>query len=82
MKIITQKVSLVHLQCLIKINYVCFAGGLGEAVSSAVADVSNIIVKSLAVREIPRSGPPTVLIEKYGIGANSIVKAVLEILKN
>lgn len=50
--------------------------------TSAVADVANITVKSLAVREIPRSGPPAVLIEKYGIGANSIVKAVLDVLKN
>lgn len=55
-------------------------GGLGEAVASAVADVPNITVKVLAVRDIPRSGPPSVLIEKYGIGANSIVQAVLEVL--
>lgn len=57
-------------------------GGIGEAVASALSDVPNVVVKSLAVREIPRSGPPAVLIEKYGIGANSIVNAVLQLVKN
>lgn len=56
-------------------------GGVGEAVSAVLSDVPNVIVKRLAVQEIPRSGPPAVLIEKYGIGANSIVKAVTELLK-
>lgn len=57
-------------------------GGLGEAVSGALSDVSNVIIKQLAVREIPRSGPPAVLIEKYGIGAKSIVEAVLQLVNN
>jgi transketolase len=56
-------------------------GGLGDAVSSLVALEKNILVKRLAVREIPRSGPPTVLMEKFGIDAKAIVKAVNEILK-
>jgi len=30
----------------------------------------------LAVREIPHSGPPDALLEKYGISANRIVEAV------
>ncbi|KAJ6219519.1 hypothetical protein RDWZM_005331 [Blomia tropicalis] len=57
-------------------------GGLGEAVSSALSDVRNVVIKRLAVREIPRSGPPTVLIEKYGIGAKSIVNGALELINN
>ncbi|CAL1674838.1 unnamed protein product [Lasius platythorax] len=56
-------------------------GGLGEAVQSAVALERNIIVKKLAVPNIPRSGPPTVLLENYGISARNIVAAVQEILK-
>ncbi|KAH9392647.1 Transketolase-like protein 2 [Tyrophagus putrescentiae] len=58
-------------------------GGLGEAVASALAEQKggNFVVKRLAVREIPRSGPPAVLIEKYGIGASAIVAAVLELVK-
>ena len=54
---------------------------MGEAVSSAVAEEKDIRVKSLAVREIPRSGPPQVLIDKYGIGSKSIVEAVLNLIK-
>ncbi|XP_065351187.1 transketolase-like protein 2 isoform X2 [Cloeon dipterum] len=53
-------------------------GGIGEAVLTALADEA-VKVKVLAVREVPRSGPPAVLIEKFGIGANSIVGAVKEI---
>lgn len=56
-------------------------GGLGEAVLSAVALERNIIVKKLAVTEVPRSGPPTVLLDMYGISWNKIVSAVQQILK-
>lgn len=56
-------------------------GGLGEAVLSAVALERNVVVKKLAVTEVPRSGPPNVLLDKYGISANKIVVAVQEILK-
>lgn len=55
-------------------------GGLGEAVLSAVADQRNIIVKHLYVPSIPRSGPPTVLIDKFGISARHIVAAAQEIV--
>eukprot|EP00095_Tigriopus_kingsejongensis_P001995 maker-scaffold1340_size46339-snap-gene-0.14 protein:Tk01995 transcript:maker-scaffold1340_size46339-snap-gene-0.14-mRNA-1 annotation:"Transketolase" len=54
-------------------------GGLGSAVADVVAERRDIILKKLCVTEVPRSGPPMVLIEKYGIGADSIVKAVQEI---
>lgn len=56
-------------------------GGLGEAVQSAVALERNIIVKKLAVPEIPRSGPPAVLLDNYGINARNIITAVQEIVK-
>ncbi|KAG5341174.1 TKTL2 protein, partial [Acromyrmex charruanus] len=56
-------------------------GGLGETVQSAVALERNVIVKKLAVPEVPRSGPPTVLLENYGISARNIVAAVQEIIK-
>lgn len=56
-------------------------GGLGEAVQSAVAMERDIIVKKLAVSEVPRSGPPMVLLEKYGISAHNISVAVEEIMK-
>ena len=51
------------------------AGGIGDAVSEAVAH-AGIAVKRLAVRELPRSGQPTELLDRYGISAQHIVKAV------
>ena len=50
------------------------AGGLGDAVREAVAPISAQ-VHHLAVREIPRSGPPRTLLERYGIGRGAIVTA-------
>ena len=50
-------------------------GGIGDAVSEAVWD-QGFRVKRLAVREIPRSGPPEVLLDKYGISARAIAEAV------
>jgi transketolase len=51
-------------------------GGIGDAVSEAVWD-QGFRVQRLAVREIPRSGPPDVLLDKYGISSKAIVTAVL-----
>lgn len=50
-------------------------GGLGDAVSEAVWD-QGFIVQRLAVREIPRSGGPEELLDRYGISATAIAKAV------
>ncbi len=51
-------------------------GGLGDAVAEAVAG-GGYTVERLAVREIPRSGPPEELLEKYGISASAIVAKIL-----
>ncbi len=51
------------------------AGGLGDAVSEAVAE-AGIVVDRLAVREVPRSGPPDRLLEHFGISASHIIAAV------
>jgi transketolase len=50
-------------------------GGLGDAVSEAVWD-QGFTVQRLAVREIPRSGEPDELLDRYGISAGAIAKAV------
>jgi transketolase len=52
------------------------AGGIGEAVSSALADQSDIRIHRLFVKELPRSGTPDGLLDKYGISAKHIVSAV------
>ena len=49
-------------------------GGLGDAVLEAVGNAAEVV--KLAVREIPRSGPPEALIEKYGISSSHIAAAV------
>jgi transketolase len=56
-------------------------GGLGEAVQSVVANEANMVVKKLAVRDIPRSGPSGVLLQMFGIDSGAIVKGVQELLK-
>jgi transketolase len=51
------------------------AGGLGDAVSEALAP-SEVVVRRLAVRAIPRSGEPDELLDKFGISARHVVDAV------
>ena len=51
------------------------AGGIGDAVSRAVAP-AGFSVTRLAVSEIPRSGKPEELVDKYGISARAIIEAV------
>ena len=53
------------------------AGGLGDAVSEAIAP-AGYAVRRLAVREVPRSGEPDELLERYGISASHIAAAVRE----
>ena len=50
-------------------------GGIGDAVAAAVAS-EGFSVQRLAVREIPRSGTPDELLDRYGISARHIVAAV------
>jgi transketolase len=51
------------------------AGGLGDAVAEAV-EAEGVVVHRLAVREIPRSGRPDELLDRFGIGAKQILDAV------
>jgi transketolase len=56
-------------------------GGLGDAVLAALAE-ERIALRKLAVSEIARSGKPQELLEKFGISASHIVKAVREALRS
>jgi transketolase len=51
------------------------AGGVGDAVAEAV-EQAGVHVHRLAVREIPRSGKPEELLDRFGISARRIVAAV------
>ena len=61
--------------CLITVEDHYAAGGIGDAVAEAIAD-TGLTVHRLAVREIPRSGKPDELLDRYGISAGQIVEAV------
>jgi transketolase len=50
-------------------------GGIGDAVARAVAPAGFAVMR-LAVTEIPRSGKPEELIDRYGISARHIIDAV------
>lgn len=56
-------------------------GGIGEAVLSAVAEERDIFVKVMAVPKVPRSGPPTALLDFYGISSKHIANTVQEVIK-
>jgi transketolase len=56
-----------------------FEGGLGDVVLSALA-ARPVTVSKLAVREIPRSGKPKELLDRYGISKRHIVDAAKKIL--
>ena len=54
------------------------AGGLGGAVAEALAGRAFLV--HLCIRELPRSGKPDELLERYGISASHIARAVRELL--
>lgn len=54
------------------------AGGLGEAVAEALA--GRAALAHLCVRELPRSGKPDELLERFGISASHIARAAKELL--
>ncbi|XP_017486821.1 PREDICTED: transketolase-like protein 2 [Rhagoletis zephyria] len=56
-------------------------GGLGEAVLSVLAEHRDFVVKHLYVPTVPRSGPPNVLIDMFGISARNVISAVGAVLK-
>lgn len=55
-------------------------GGLGDIVLASLS-TERVRVHKLAVREIPRSGNPDELLDRYGISAGAIVKAVRNSLR-
>lgn len=54
-------------------------GGLGDAVAMALSGKAEIL--HLAVQDLPRSGEPDELLDKYGINAEHIKRAVIKLLK-
>lgn len=61
--------------CLLTVEDHYERGGLGDAVLRAVAG-EEIRTHKLAVKEIPRSGAPEELLDRYGISARAIAETV------
>ncbi|XP_006087836.1 transketolase-like protein 1 isoform X1 [Myotis lucifugus] len=57
-------------------------GGIGEAVCAAVSMEPDILVHSLAVQGVPRSGKPSELLDMFGISARHIIVSVKCMLTN
>jgi transketolase len=57
-----------------------YDGGLGDAVLNGVVN-SGVQVHKLAVREIPRSGKPEELLDRFGISARCIVQKIKELTR-
>ncbi|EDV24065.1 Transketolase [Trichoplax sp. H2] len=57
-----------------------YEGGLGEAVAGVASGERDITIRRLAVNAIPRSGPGSVLMQKFGIDSTAIVRAVKEMI--
>ncbi len=55
-------------------------GGLGDAVASALGGCAEIV--HLAIKDLPRSGQPDELLDKYGISAKHIQNAVKSLIKS
>ena len=55
-------------------------GGLGDAIAS-VLSTERIPVHKIAVTEIPHSGKPQELVEKFGISSKAIIAKVKELVK-
>ncbi|KPJ03436.1 PREDICTED: transketolase [Papilio xuthus] len=56
------------------------AGGVGEAVLSALALERDVVVKHLFVSGVPRSGPPAALLDMFAISAPHIAAAAKSLL--
>jgi len=54
-------------------------GGLGEAVAGVLGGKAEVL--HLAVRDLPRSGEPDELLDKYEISARHIIDAVKKLIK-
>lgn len=57
-------------------------GGIGEAVAAAVSGEPGILVQSLSVSGVPRSGKPAELLDLFGISAKHIITAVKSTFAN
>lgn len=68
-----------HSRAIIVVEDHFEEGGIAEAVRSALFDI-KILIHSLAVKKMPKSGKPSELLDYEEISARSIIKKVKELL--
>lgn len=66
-----------HLMLTVEDHY--SHGGLGDAVTAAV-NHDGVVVHKMAVTEIPHSGQPEQLLDRYGLSARHIVEKVKQLV--
>jgi transketolase len=67
--------------CLLAVEEHYYDGGLGDAVLNGVAG-SGVQVHKLAVKDIPRSGKPEELLDRFGVSARCIAQKIREIARS
>ncbi|KAF1741074.1 hypothetical protein MXB_672, partial [Myxobolus squamalis] len=55
-------------------------GGIGEAVSSCLAEYGKFLVHMVYVTDLPRSGKPQELLQMFGLTAEKIVSKITLLL--
>ncbi|MFY9484831.1 MAG: transketolase [Patescibacteria group bacterium] len=75
----TLKQAATETKAIITVEDHYAEGGLGEAVTAALAQVA-VPVKILAVRKLPRSGKPEELVDYEDISARAIIEAVKDLV--
>ncbi len=74
----TLRKAAAETQGIVTVEDHSVAGGIGEAVLSALAGRGRVEI--LGVRDLPRSGKPAELMKAHGIDADAIVAAVKRLL--
>ncbi len=72
--------AIVETKAILTVEDHHLEGGLGEAVSSALAEMEGKFY-SLAVKKLPTSGKPDELLKHQDISSEAIIKKVKEIIK-
>jgi transketolase len=78
-KLILENAKQTHGRVLVVEDHY-LEGGLGDAVAGELADEPGVVVYKMGISEIPHSGEPEELLERYGISASHIAQKVKKII--
>ena len=73
--------SINKSRCIVTAEEHNFLGGLGESISRVLTKNDPVPQEFIAINDtFGESGPPSKLMDKYGLNCNAIVKAVEKVL--